>query len=121
MSTNSWLAPTFPRNCCSREVPGASCARATPTNTWSASPATALSPSVMSTIPRRNRPTPPRIVAITARYLTWPQGFRYSCAPGPSGSPSAIHATSNTVQQSRKTSVYGSIVATTVPMPALRS
>ncbi len=45
------------------------------------------------------------------------QGASISPAPGPTGRPSHIHMMSSTAQQVKKAKVYGSMVATTVPMP----
>ena len=44
---------------------------------------------------------------------------RYNPAPGPTGRPRSIQTTSSNVQTIRKVTVYGSIVAITVPIPAL--
>ena len=49
-----------------------------------------------------------------------PAGY-VSGAPGPMGRPRAIHAPISTIHPIMKTTVYGSIVAMTVPIPAFLS
>ncbi len=60
-------------------------------------------------------------LAAGAVRLTRRTGYSRSPAPGPTGRPSSIQTTRSTDQQARNVSVYGSMVATTVPMPDRRS
>ncbi len=58
------------------------------------------------------------VSSLMGRPTRRPRQSVWTGAPGPSGIPIRYQATKNSVQTSDRTTTYGSIMATTVPMPA---
>ena len=78
---------------------------------------------------RRRSSSPPVVASFRtdggrttqSRPAPYPAFSRNIAAPGPSGRPSMTQIASSTVQTTRNATEYGSIVATSVPIPAFAS